>query len=441
MTTIDFHQIGRNKAIDLEILKEPKKRLGVASAGDLDRFFVIARAEREFIYDEWGDSYVDCCSQGWTATIGHSHPRVIEAVKKTMDSGLVHIRPSYYTIPKLELAYKLINIVPDNLTKVNFCLHGSLAVEGAIKLILIKYPKSPIAVLDTGFCGRSLATGSLSWDYKEKPEFDVLKTEVVRLPSPYCYRCKFGKSRGSCSYECLEETERIFSKKRPSAIIYEPIQGNGGQITFPYEYHRLLRGLCDKYSVIMVADEMQTAFGKLSSLFAADYYGFKPDIMTVGKALGGGFPLAATLYGDEFDFRGGDQTFTFASFPLSMVAGIEALKIIEEEKICEQADEKGKIFESELIKLQEKYPIIGDIRQEGLLIGVELVKNPDTKEPYPEKVQKVIDYGIYKGGVVFGCDKHAGLGNVLKIKPPSVISDSSIAKVLEVLESGLNEPK
>jgi len=439
MTMIDFHLIGTDKDADLEALREPKRRLGVASAGDLDRFFVINHAYKEFLYDEWGNQYIDCCSQGWVSTIGHSHPRVIDAVKEVMDSGLIHIRPSYYTIPKLDLAYKLTNLAPEGLNKVNFCLHGSLAVEGALKLVLIKHPDKPIVVLDTGFCGRSLATGSLSWDYEEKPEFDVLKTEIIRAPSPYCYRCKFGKTKDSCNYECLKETERIFDEKRPSAIIYEPIQGNGGQITFPFEYHGLLRGLCDAYDVIMVADEMQTAFGKLPELFAADYYGFKPDIMAVGKALGGGFPLAATLYGEGLDFRGGDQTFTFASFPLSMVASLEALQIIHDEEICEQARDKGSIFALRLAELQSRYPIIGDVRQEGLLIGVELVKDPNTKEPYPQKVQQIIDYGIYDGGVVFGCDKHAGLGTVLKIKPPSVISHESIDKVLYVLECGLSE--
>jgi len=438
---IDFHQIGKNKSEDIESLREPKKRLGVASSGDVDRFFVINRAEKEMLYDMWDNSYVDCCSQGWVATIGHSHPRVVEVVKKAMDEGLVHIRPSYYTIPKLELAQRLTDIAPDNLNKVNFCLHGSLAVEGAIKLVLIRKPNNPIAVLDTGFCGRSLATGSLSWDYIEKLEFYQLRNEVIRVPSPYCYRCKFGKSRDTCNFECVDYADKVFSEKKPSMFIYEPIQGNGGQITFPYQYHKLMREVCTRHNVTMIADEMQTAFGKLPELFASYLYDIKPDIVTVGKALGGGFPLAATLYGDEFDFRGGDQTFTFASFPLSMVAALETLDILHDEKICEQARDKGVVFREELLKLQEKYPIIGDIRQEGLLIGIELVKDPVTKEPYPNKVQEIIDYGIETGGVVFGCDKHAGHGCVLKIKPPSVISYDSIAKVLDVFEKGLNECK
>lgn len=437
MTMTDFHQIGKNKSEDMRFLQEPKKRLGVASAGDLDRFFVIKRAEKEMLYDMWGKSYIDCCSQGWVATIGHSHPRITKVVKKAMDEGLIHIRPSYYTIPKFELAQKLIDISPDNLIKVNFCLHGSLAVEGAIKLVLIKNPKSPIAVLDTGFCGRSLVTGSLSWDYAEKPEFYQMCNEVVRVPSAYCYRCKFGKNKETCSFECVENTEKVFSEKKPSMFVYEPIQGNGGQITFPYQYHKLMREVCTRHGVIMIADEMQTAFGKLPELFASYLYDVKPDIITVGKALGGGFPLAATLYGDEFDFRGGDQTFTFASFPLSMVAALETLDILNDEKICKQAEDKGRVFREELLKLQEKYPVIGDIRQEGLLIGIELVKDPITKEPYPEKVQEVIDYGIQTGGVIFGCDKHAGHGCVLKIKPPSIISYDSIVKVIDVLDLAL----
>lgn len=441
MTMINFHQIGKNKQEDFNNLTEPKKRLGVASSGDLDRFFLIGKGDGEFLYDVWDKKYIDCTSQGWVSTIGHSNRRVIDAVMNVMDNGLVHVRPSYYTIPKLELAYKLTELAPDNLNKVNFCLHGSLAVEGAIKLVLIKRPNDPIAVLDTGFCGRSIFTGSLSWDSVEKPEFYQVRNEVVKVPSAYCYRCKFGKTCGSCSFECIEETDKVFSEKKPSMFIYEPVQGNGGQIAFPHEYHKLLRETCTRHGVTMIADEMQTAFGKLPELFASYLYDIKPDIITVGKALGGGFPLAATLYGDEFDFRGGDQTFTFASFPLSMVAALETLKIIEEERICEQARDKGEVFKKELLKLQDRHEIIGDIRQEGLLIGIELVKDRTTKEPYPDKVQEIIDYGINTGGVLFGCDKHAGLGCVLKVKPPSVIGYNSIARVIEVLDEGLRERK
>jgi len=434
---IDFRQIGKDKIDDAKKLLEIKKSLGVASSGDIDRLFVISGADGEFVYDVWGKKYIDCTSQGWVSAIGHSHPRIKEAVKKSIDNNLIHVRPSYYTIPKLELAQKLVDIAPDNITKVNFCLHGSLAVEGAIKLVLLKNPDKPIAVLDTGFCGRSIATGSLSWDYLEKEEFYRLKNEVVRIPSAYCYRCKFGKSRGNCSFECVEYADKIFREKKPGMFIYEPIQGNGGQIVFPYAYHKLMRDVCTKHGIAMVVDEMQTAFGKLPEMFASYLYDIKPDIITVGKALGGGLPLAATLYSDEFDFRGGDHTFTFASFPLSMVSALETLKVLEDENICEQASEKGEIFLSSLLALQKKYPIIGDIRQEGMLIGVELVKDVETKEPMPDEVQKLIDFGIHNG-VLFGCDKHAGLGSTLKIKPPSIISYENIANVLCVLEYGLS---
>lgn len=419
------------------MLEDYKSKLGVASSGDIDRFFVVEKAVGDLIYDLNNNSYIDCTSQGWTSSIGHSHPRIIKSVSDFVHNQLIHIRPSYYTVPKLELANILVNKAPVNITKVNFCLHGSLAVEGAVKLGLLRFPYKPIAVLDTGFCGRSIFTGSLSWDYEDKREFYQMSNNVVRIPSAYCYRCKFGKKRSSCNFECAEYTNDIFSKNKPGIFIYEPIQGNGGQITFPHQYHKLLRKICTDHNVVMIADEIQTAFGKLKTLFASDFYDINPDIITVGKALGGGYPLAATLYGDDFDFRSGDHTFTFASFPPSMIASIEAINIIKDESICNQAYVKGLLFKELLLTLQEGNIFIGDIRQEGLLIGIEIVKDRSTKEPYPEKVQSIIDFGL-KNGVLFGCDKHGGMGTVLKIKPPSVITYDNIYKVVDILEKALN---
>jgi len=435
MTTIGSLRIGRSRQEDYYALAQHKRALGVASAMDVDRFFVIAHAKGDTITDIWGKQYVDCTSQGWVAAIGHSHPRVIQAVCEQMGEGLVHVRPSYYTLPRLELAYRLTQMAPGELSKVNFCLHGSVAVEGALKLVMLKDPRASFAVLDTGYAGRSLATMSLSWDAGMKPEFGGLLRKVV-VPSAYCYRCPFGKSEGNCNFECVEMTEAILRRERPSALIYEPIQGNGGQITFPYAYHQLLQEACRRAGVVFIADEMQTAFGKLRGVFASDVYGVTPDILVFGKAIGGGYPLAGTLYGDGFDFRAGDQTFTFAGFPLSMRAALEVLSILEDERICEQANAKGEVFKARLLEMQEKHPIIGDVRAEGLLIGVELVKDRQTKEPACDEVQQLIDFGI-EHGVLFGCDKHGGLGNVLKIKPPAVITMEHINYVLDVLDQGL----
>ena len=295
---------------------------------DVDRFFLIDKAKGDLIFDKWGKEYVDCTSQGWVASIGHSHSRIKSAVISAIEKDLICIRPSYYTIPKLQLAEKITTIAPSNLTKINFCLHGSIAVEGAIKLALKKSRNAPFVVLDTGFCGRSIVTGALSWDYYLKPEFSKFKNEVIRVPSPYCYRCPFNKKYGSCSFECVEVADSVFKKHKPVAFIYEAIQGNGGQINFPPEYHKLMRDICSINSVLMISDEIQTNFGKLDKIFASNYYGIKPDIVLIGKALGGGFPLAATLYGEGLDFEGGDQTFTHASFPLSMVAALETISVI-----------------------------------------------------------------------------------------------------------------
>jgi len=209
-------------------------------------------------------------------------------------------------------------------------------------------------------------------------------------------------------------------------------------IEFPPEYLPAIRKMCDDLGMLLIFDEIQTGFGRLGTWFAADLYQTTPDIMVIGKALGGGLPLFGVLFNSEMQgLAPGDHSFTFAHFPLSMAAANAAIQVLEEEHLLERATKMGAIFTSRLHELQDKYELIGDIRGPGLMIGVELVKNRATKEPAREITGRFVKEGL-KRGVIFGESKYLGLGNIVKIKPPLVISETQVSKTLEVFEEILH---
>jgi 4-aminobutyrate aminotransferase-like enzyme len=212
------------------------------------------------------------------------------------------------------------------------------------------------------------------------------------------------------------------------------MQAGGGMIEYPVEYLRELRKICDDYNMLLIWDEIQTAFGRMGTMFAAELYDVLPDIMTFGKAIGGGFPLAGTLHRTDMeDFGPQDHGFTFASYPVSMAAAIVTLRILQEEQLPQRAAKVGAHITSRLKEMQQKYELLGDIRGPGLMIAIELVKDQASKEPAVEEAKRFIQEGL-KRGVLFGELGFSKMMNVIKIKPPLVISDEQVERVLDVFE-------
>jgi 4-aminobutyrate aminotransferase-like enzyme len=214
----------------------------------------------------------------------------------------------------------------------------------------------------------------------------------------------------------------------------EPVQGNGGMIDFPKEYYPAVRKMCDDLGMLLVYDEIQTGFGRVGEWFASELYKAVPDILVFGKGIGGGFPLFGNLFSKDIKgFEPGDHSFTFAHFPPSMIAALTTIQVIEEENLLENARKMGNLITSCLRELQKRYELIGDIRGPGLMIGVELVKNRETKEPAREQTHRFITEGL-KRGVIFGEARYRGLGNIVKVKPPLIITESEVSRVMEVFE-------
>ncbi|MGQ9493776.1 MAG: aspartate aminotransferase family protein [Anaerolineae bacterium] len=386
--------------------------------------------------DSEGREYIDCTAQAWSLGIGACHPKVIAAVTEQVKHA-THVRTGFGTIPKFLLCKRLTDIAPGNLKKVNFCLHGSLANEGAIKLAIRNRPGRRFFLAPwLGYAGRTLATMALSWPHPNNKFLSYMEN-AIRFPHAYCYRCYFERTYPECGLECARFLRQMIEHAidgEPAALFMEPVQGSGGMIDYPREYYHEIRKICDEYGMLLIWDEIQTAFGRVGAMFAADLYGVVPDILTFGKSIGGGFPLAGTLVRDDLDgFGPGDHSFTFSHFPVAMAAGVVTLQVLQEEQLPQRAAKVGAYITQRLREMQDKYELIGDIRGPGLMIGVELVRNRKTKEPAIEETHRFIGEGL-KRGVLFGESRYMGLGNVVKIKPPFMITEAQVERVLEVFE-------
>ncbi len=392
------------------------------------------------LFDKSGREFIDCTSQAWSLNIGYSHPKVIQAVGEVLGK-YSHIRTSFETVPKLLLSKKLVELAPQNLDQVIYTITGSEANEGALKIAMRNRKGNTFVSLFDGYHGRTLATLNLSWPHPDN-RFTAWSAPIVRIPQAYCYRCPLKLTYPQCQLACVDLAKMIIEKgsgEPPVALIMEPIQGNGGMIDFPHEYYPAIRNMCDDLGMLLIFDEIQTGFGRLGTWFGADLYKTVPDIMVIGKALGGGFPLFGVLFSSQLQgLAPGDHSFTFAHFPLSMAAANATIQVLEDENLLDRAIKMGIIFTSRLRELQDKYELIGDIRGPGLMIGVELVKDRKTKEPAREETTRFVMEGI-KRGVIFGESKYLGLGNIVKIKPPLVITEEQVYRTLEVFEDIVRE--
>jgi len=261
----------------------------------------------------------------------------------------------------------------------------------------------------------------------------------VRVPNPYCYRCPLGKTFPGCSAECaapLRDTIRRGVDGPVAAIMLEPVQGNGGQIPFPAPFAQEVRRICDEFGILLIFDEIQTGFGRTGRWFAAELLGVTPDILVLSKSLGGGFPIAVVVADDrlkQFEPTGED-VYTFGSNPVAQAAALKVIEILERDRIPERAARMGAMFTRGLLDLQKQYPQIGDVRGPGLFIGMEMVKDPETKEPAPAEAKRIVEEA-WKRGVILACA--SALPNVIKIKPPLIIEEAEVSFVLDVLADAL----
>ena len=430
--TLDFEALDRGRAALLRGWSTTVKR---------EANLLLVRAKGTRIWDSEGREYIDCTSQAWSNNIGAGHPKVLAAAQAQAEA-IGHARSNYDTIPLLVFSDRITQLAPEGLNRVGYCLHGSLAVEMALKIAAKNRPgaSNPLTLYD-GYHGRSLATMSASWPHTHDT-FHRLMPQFVRVPQPYPYRAPAGMTDEELAHhhaDLLRDTIRRGVWGTPSAFIMEPIQGNGGHVEYPRLYYKLVREICDEEGVLLIWDEIQTGLGRLGAMWGSDLYEVVPDIIVFGKSVAGGYPLAGVLVREDLaGFETGDDALTFGQFPVSLAAGVATLDVIEDEGLVENARRQGEYLTARLREIQDRHPYMGDVRCPGLFTAIELVKDKATKEPAFKEAEQVYDLGLEEG-VIFGTTRYAGLGNTVKIKPPLTIEQGELDQVIDVFDRVLSK--
>ena len=398
-----------------------------------------------------GKEYLDCTSQAWTANIGFSNPDVAYGVGQQL-TRLSHVRYGFPTIPRIKFIHRLSEIAPKNLRKIAVnAMGGSAAIEAALRLAMINKPDAQQFYAYTrGYHGSTLATMTLSTRFAGVTRFRPWGLDrVSKIPFPYCYRCPVGQdSEKTCHLECLELAKHQIeygSVDKVCGILMEPIQGPGGHIPAPQRYIKELRKWTEKNNILLIWDESQL-FTRIGYWFSSEYYdGVTPDITCLTKAIGGSLPIGCTLAREDLiGFNSAEEHSTFGGNPLMFVSGLIFMNYVEKAKLLENTRREGEYITSNLRKLQQKYPYIADVRGPGLMIGIELVLDPETKEPANTLAADLIEEAMAKG-VIFGhmapisTDSGKLFRNVIKIKPPLIITRKDSDLMLEVFESSLEE--
>ena len=432
---------------------------------------IIAEGRDCFLKDIYGRWYLDGVSSIWVNVFGHRKKELDNAIKNQLDKIAHSTLLGLSNEPAIKLAEKLIQIVKKSLhksetkipnsefripksklCKVFYSDNGSTAVEVALKMAFQYWKhkrvkgKNTFISLSNAYHGDTVGAVSVGGIDLFHEVFGPLLFKTYRAPSPYCYRCELGRDYPGCKIACLDKMEDILKtySKKIAALIIEPLmQGAGGMIASPPGYLNGARGLCDKYNILMIADEVATGFGKTGTMFACEQEQVVPDFLCLSKGITGGYmPLAATLTTDEVynaflsefkDLKTFFHGHSYTGNPLACAAALACLDLFEKENLIKKLQRKIKILETWLhgiLNLQH----VGDVRNAGLMAGVELVRNKKTKEPYDwaEKMGWHVALHARDNGVII-----RPLGNVLIIMPPLSISDQNLKQLLKILRTSI----
>ena len=395
------------------------------------------------IVDVDGNVFVDLTAAFCVATAGHSNPRIVQAIAKqsgTMMHSQGGLNPNRH---RVELAEKLSERAPGELSVSHIANTGAEAVETALKTARIFTGRHKIIAFQGGFHGKTMGALSVSSQNYYRNPFQNMLADTTHVPYAYPYRCPTHSDGDDCYFCDGGYLEHVLTMPDSgvadvAAIIMEPIQGHGGWIVPPRKFVQKVRQLCDEHGILLIADEIITGFGRTGHWFGMDYYDVVPDIMVVGKGLASGFPISATIMSEEVADAWGPMmhTSTFLGNPVGCAAALASLAEIEERGLVQRGAELGDYFKSRLEELQQEHHLIGEVRGVGMMVGVEFVRDRATREPATEEGARVVD-GLLQRGVIatnYGGSYH----NVLKMSPPLVITKEQLDCAIEALNESLS---
>jgi 4-aminobutyrate aminotransferase/(S)-3-amino-2-methylpropionate transaminase len=396
---------------------------------------VIAEGRGATLTDVDGNTFIDFTGGVGCLNVGHSHPRLVEAAQEQ----LARFSHTDFTIVPYEvyvtLAERLCELTPiAGPRKAAFFNAGTEAIENAVKFARAFTGRPAVIGFEGGFHGRTLLSLSLtSKTHPYKAGLGPFAPEVYRVPFAQDYR-------GPSAAEALDALERALvtqvASENVAAIVLEPVQGEGGFVVAPLEFVEGVRALCDRHGIVMVVDEVQTGFGRTGKLFAIEHYGVEPDLITVAKSIAGGLPLSGVIGKAEIMDAPGDSAIggTYVGNPVAQAAALAVLDVIEEEGLCDRAAALGEATRARMQSWQDRWPQIGDVRGLGAMLAIELVRDPETKEPASDLATEVVEHAALHGLLLL---KSGIYSNCIRVLTPLVLSDAELDEALGVWEQAL----
>ncbi len=394
--------------------------------------FMMKEGRGAIIHDVDGRRYLDLTGGWGCLNVGHSHPKVVQAVQEQAARYLHTDCSVVMHEPYIALAERLVGYAPGPRPKrVAFFNSGAEAVENAVKIARYHTRRRAIVVFEGAFHGRTLLTMTMT--HKASPykaHFGPFASDIYRLPYPNPYRNPISTRQWE------RQLVSLVSPAEVAAIVVEPIQGEGGFVVPSDGFLAYLRQLCDREGIVLVADEVQSGMGRTGKFFAHEHFGVEPDLVCLGKSLASGLPLSGVLGVSEVIDAVGDSGIggTYVGNPIACVAGLAVLDVIEDEKLLERAQIIGRYLQERFSEMQQRYPLVGDVRGLGAMQALEFVSDRQSKEPAGAQTAQIVQEALDHGVII----AKAGLsGNVIRMLLPLVTSDAELAEGLDVLEQAI----
>ena len=402
---------------------------------------VVEQGEGLWVRDVDGNTFLDFTAGIAVCSTGHCHPEVIQAIKSQADRLLHMSGTDFYYPPQIELAETLDRLTPWQRVGCKVCYgnSGAEAVEAAFKLARRHTRRELNIAFFGGFHGRTMGALSLTASKAvQKKHYFPMVPGVTHIPYPYCYRCPYHLTYPTCEIACvgwLEDTlfKTILPPEEVAAIFVEPIQGEGGYIVPPPEFHLKLHQVARQYDILYVTDEVQSGMGRTGTMFAMEHFGVTPDIISIAKGVASGMPLGAVLArSDIMDWEPGSHASTFGGNPVSCAAALATIRLLEN-GLMANATAMGERLRTGLREIQKSVECVGDVRGMGLMVGVELVKDRTDKERAVEWRNDVIQAAFQKGLLLLGCGE-----NSIRFCPALTVNSEEIDTCLSIFEEALH---
>src|SRR6266508_3937542 len=402
---------------------------------------VIARGEGAIVEDVDGNVFLDCAAGIAVNSTGHSHPDVVAAITAQAQKFLHMSGTDFYYEPQVRLAERLAEIAPiRGGVRSFFGNSGTEAIEACLKLARYATGRQNIIACLGGFHGRSMGSLSLTASKAiQRRGFGPMMGGVYHAPFADCYRCPLGLKPDTCAAECLDFIDHqlfvhLVSPDEVAAIVVEPIQGEGGYIVAPDQFLQRLRELTARHGILLVADEVQSGMGRSGRMFAIEFSGVDPDMIAIAKGIASGLPLGvASARADLMAWPPGAHASTFGGNPVSCAAALATIKLLKDSLVANAA-EVGAHFMAGLTALMEKHAIVGDVRGRGLMVGVELVRDRQSKERATTERDAVVNAAFARGLLLLGAGK-----NAIRFSPPLVLTRAQADTAIEIFDAALTD--